>query len=229
MQGHEAVVRELEQARLEIGRVAAAARVVAERRRADAIAAGASPVARPTAVDLAGTPPHSPPLLVWTDGALTEHLTAVVRLSPELALQYSSVLVESGYTTVEDFASLSPEQLQSEFGWKAGHTKRIQQRRQVLTQTLLDRATEGAHAERTRKSWLSDGLLPEPEPTTAGYHDRRRVLVGARSNGSVAAEDSDTLAVPESDEQWDASLNQLGERTLLLPLHTIACRQMTHL
>eukprot|EP01043_Picozoa_sp_COSAG02_P024944 COSAG02_NODE_1383_length_12965_cov_60.828463_2_plen_306_part_00 len=168
--------QELGEAREEVRRVAAAARVVAERLRADASPASADSARAELLADdrRPGRSPRSPLIGRWksasTNGALVEHLTASVGLSPEIAMQYASVLVATGHTTVEDFASLSLEYLQTELGIKPGHTKRIHQhRQQAMAQALLD-----AHRGPSRASSQQQAGAPSLSalsPTLSDYEN----------------------------------------------------------
>eukprot|EP01043_Picozoa_sp_COSAG02_P043336 COSAG02_NODE_3766_length_6268_cov_9.545145_6_plen_344_part_00 len=188
---------ELGEAHDKVRRVAAAARVVAERLRADASAAeerdGSAPAVRLADSGAGvvtgqrrrpGDNPRNPPierqkplegagLSASTNAALVEHLTADVGLAAEIALRYASALDASGHTTVDDFASLSLQYLQAKLGIKPGHTKRIQQyRQQQMLQTQLDHhGTSLAPSQRQARRSLP-GLSPtQGSPTVSDYEN----------------------------------------------------------
>ena len=205
---------ELGEAREKVRRVAAAARVVAERLRADASAAEERDGSAP-AVGLAdsgagvvaderqeyGGNPRSPPIGRWkplegaglslepiatasTNAALLEHLTADVGLAAEIALQYASALGASGHTTVEDFASLSLEYLQTKLGIKPGHMKRIQQhRQQQMLQTLLEHHGTSWAPSQQQAGRSHPGRSPTQGSSTLSDYENHMVAAVQRDQG----------------------------------------------
>ena len=136
--------------------------------------------------------PEPPPAIALppSAGALVGYLTSEVGFTGPVAVAYAHGLLAHGVETVADFSSTPVAELQSEFGFKKGHAKRVDLHRKdtlAVAPSLAVTAGANALASRRRLSSRSPSPTrtprrepelelepgpepgPEPEPVAGGY------------------------------------------------------------